>query len=371
MDHSSLFDVQELVDHCIDCLWGSPSDLKVCALICRRCVYPAQSHLFRQFNAQIGGPPAAHEAWDRFRQVLKGSPHLIRHVCRLHIIMGPDERGLSLLWSVANFPFTHLWHVHIVHIGNLPMQHALALQQLLSVPTLRQLVLQGDSLGADSSEAFLAASVFGRCSPAMRYLRIQLLGAVPSVVYTNSRVAAAIPLTSLHIAIPPEPPQRFSPILWAFGASQLKALSVRGMVDWVLAAPVMNTIEILCLHLQPGSTTGLDLSAFINLSVLCINCARESEADLRALISTILPAHRIHTVVIWSWDRELCGVFDETLAPLHISMVEVEVNKANLRNVAEYFPRLREQGVVRLREQGVVRCFDFHRNWWKNMTANL
>ncbi|KAJ7662825.1 hypothetical protein DFH06DRAFT_1397109 [Mycena polygramma] len=202
----------------------------------------------------------------------------------------------------------------------------------------------------------------------MRYLRIQLVGSVPPVVYTNSRVAAAIPLTSLYIAISPEPPRRFFPTLWAFGASQLKALWIHGIVDWVLVAPARDTIEILGLNLQPGHTTGLDLSAFPSLSVLYINCIREYEADLRALISTILPAHRIRTVAIevWPRDREICRIFDETLEPLQISLVEVySTDEAHAPDAAEYFPRLRARGVA-------VRYLDFHGEWWgENMVRDL
>ncbi|KAJ7662829.1 hypothetical protein DFH06DRAFT_358295 [Mycena polygramma] len=335
-DRPSPFDLQELVDHCIGFLRDSPPDLKACALVSRRWVYPAQSHLFRTINITIGGPAALENVWTRLKETHLVACHLIRHFRRLHIEMPRFE--------ICNFPFTHLDYVRIICCGHIRMLHAVALQRLLSVPSIREVAFQGD-FGADSSGLFL--TIFGRCSAAVRHLHMHPTGN-HDMPFEHSDTPATIPLTSLDVSSFSTSP--LSPALWVFTVSHLKALSISGLITWTRLAPAMGTIEVLSVHLQLGSTTDLDLSAFPNLSILRISCPHTSRDILRGLVSTIPPTHGIRTVVIpvRLSNQDLCAILDDTLSTLQLSVVEVEVVERGLAAQAtNYFPRLRTKGLVR------------------------
>ncbi|KAJ6473361.1 hypothetical protein C8R47DRAFT_1145304 [Mycena vitilis] len=369
-DRPSPFELQELIDHCISFLRDSPPDLKACALVSRRWVYPAQSHLFRTINITIGGPATLENVWTRLKETRLESRHLIRHFRRLHIEMPQFEVNLMqyecrmvMFAEICDFPFTHLDYVRIICCGHIRMLHALALQQLLSVPSIREVTFQGD-FGADSSGLFL--TIFGRCSRAVRHLHLHPIGdrAMP---FAYSDTPATIPLTSLNIASLST--RRPRPALWVFTVSRLKALSISGFIDWARLAPAMDTIEVLSLHIQPGSASEVDLSAFPNLSLLrisCVHASRNIVDSLRGIVSTIPPTHRIHTIVIpvRLSDWELCAIFDDTLSPLQLSVVEVEVaDRGHAAQAADCFPRLRTKGLLRVKELRL--------DWWENIVRAL
>jgi hypothetical protein len=133
---------QELVDECLSYL--SDSDLKDCALVCRSWSHSAQRVLFRfvflipssyvrrESNAHLG---------NRLEETLRTSPHLIRHIHVL-TLCPEDELDLGPFQNVCNIPFTHLVEVYIEHRAVLTPHFGAALQQLLSLSTLRRAHLE-------------------------------------------------------------------------------------------------------------------------------------------------------------------------------------------------------------------------------------
>ncbi|KAJ7713433.1 hypothetical protein B0H16DRAFT_543570 [Mycena metata] len=142
MDHLAL--APELVAECIEHLHESLPDLVSCALVTRAWVYPAQVHLFRALTIlgkAFSRPPFGMKflRLPHLRTLMKDSPHLIPHIRRLTIWLSNED--LATLAEMANFPFTHLEYLHSRHIGSLLRPPVLALQQFISLDTLRTLKL--------------------------------------------------------------------------------------------------------------------------------------------------------------------------------------------------------------------------------------
>ncbi|KAJ6566860.1 hypothetical protein B0H19DRAFT_714966 [Mycena capillaripes] len=166
MDNANPLDVEELLEHCISYLRHSPRELRACALVSCRWVYPAQAQLFRapvvtSIWTSLG---ASKLSWTRFLETLHSSPHLIQRVrhIRLHgwIVTALSES------KICEFPFTHLESVWIEDVNALSEPTVTALQQLLSLPTLQRLHLRC----VFTREDFIR--LWDRSSPGIRHLEL-------------------------------------------------------------------------------------------------------------------------------------------------------------------------------------------------------
>ncbi|KAJ6566880.1 hypothetical protein B0H19DRAFT_1374268 [Mycena capillaripes] len=343
MDRNPLA-IQELVNHCIDFLCDSMPDLMACALVSCSWLHQAQSHIFREISIAIADRKRfkAETLWGRLQQALQKSPHLIRHIRRLNIRLG-DAR-LSLLSQICNFPFTYLEHAHSVFRGKLDLQAALSLQQLLSLPTPRILNLTADW---------------------------------PLPDFPDRDIEAAIPLASLMISTAGSLDHRLLSALRLFTVTHLKALMIQTFWDirWHGLAPALNTIEILSIIVQRNHM-GLDLSQFPRLSVLRIVLRAGTmswldggaQADrVVAILSTIRPEHRIHTVVITMY--RMCsilsdtgGVLDDMLFSLCLP-IELQVWVDYTATAAACLPRLRANHMLRV--------VPHNPRWWEDTIEGL
>jgi hypothetical protein len=244
---TGIFNVQELVNHCIHFLRGSMRDLKACALVSPSWVYAAQSFLFREVSvADYYNQSSREISWPRFRVILEESSHLIRHIRRLNM-----EVTATVLLDICDFPFTHLQHVQVQCHGSMLLQHALGLQQLFSLPTLLRVKLTGRfTEPAD----YLAA--FRRCSHSLEKLDLFLSNMkLPTV--TDHQMAAPIPLTSLLISAGGSIDRRLFTALPQFTFSKLKALAIfspaADRIVWPDLAPIMQTLKVLRITVRTPS----------------------------------------------------------------------------------------------------------------------
>ncbi|KAJ7912733.1 hypothetical protein B0H13DRAFT_2006338 [Mycena leptocephala] len=362
------FTVQELVNRCVDFLGDSTPDLKACALVSRSWVYPAQAHVFREiWIAERDPSESTHEVlWDRLQETLETSPHLIRHIRRLEIVV--NGQWLSKL---CNFPFTHLEHVQTVLRGEFTLEAALAFRQLFSLPTLRSVNLEGTK----SPESTTFVKIFERCSPAVRKLELDFFGDPPFSAVSETP-AAPIPLASLMIATFGAINRPFLPGLHPFSTSNLKAFKIESSYEivWHELEPAIKTIEILSIRVQ--SHISLNLSAFPRLSVLYIHTGTLGINDevqgeiINTVLSTIPTEHNIHTIVITrdpSMPRSVWEALDLTLSRLRLSTVELHVygppeNLPN-RDDAVCFPQSSAKDILRV--------VPYNPNWWEDITSGL
>ncbi|KAJ7105715.1 hypothetical protein C8R44DRAFT_942943 [Mycena epipterygia] len=162
----SCLPVQELWDHIIDLLRGSPKDLKTCSLVCRSFVARAQSHTFRQILFH----DANRELASRVATVLSASPHIISYV-RFLFIGRCDTETVSPLaqvpWSnVDSMTFTNFT---VLTPGGVALE---CVRELVSLPCLRNLSIHGDKWTAEQ-----LFSVFAHCTRGLE--RINFYNCVP------------------------------------------------------------------------------------------------------------------------------------------------------------------------------------------------
>ncbi|KAF7354316.1 hypothetical protein MVEN_01120000 [Mycena venus] len=344
-------------------------DLRACALVSRSWVDRAQSHIF--WKIDIGHLNCLEILWERLQRTLETSPHLIRYIRRLRI--GLDEQTpLSVLSRICNFAFTHLECVRTHIWGNLILQTALSFQRLFGLPTLRYVKL----IVTRTPDSGSFPNIFERCSPAVRQLHLHFSGDLPPSLPGIPRYHARAPirLVSLGIKTSGSLNPQLLPTLHPFSLSHLKALSISSLsgIAWDELAPIMGTIEILSIIVQ-RSHTGLDLSAFPRLSVLCIEPVVGLDDSIQAniietIVSTIMPASKVHTVVVPIFDilPNFCDVLDTTLSQLPLPTVDVQVRYAELVDEASAcFPRL--SAASRVRTCLLPRNFD----WWEDITSRL
>ncbi|KAJ7249870.1 hypothetical protein C8J57DRAFT_1355870 [Mycena rebaudengoi] len=184
---SALFGIQELVDHIVDLLHASTTDLKVCALVGRRWVCAAQLHLFTDINLGGDGRPGLGLARNerrssRFVEAIKQSPRLAASVRTLHT---PETLSRDTFLALAQFPYPRLQHVSVVYATDLSDQIACGFQRLLSLPTVRSV-----ELTCQFKDPLLFVHIWERCSPLVTNLQLHL----PQTYLTGSSWSALSPV---------------------------------------------------------------------------------------------------------------------------------------------------------------------------------
>ncbi|KAJ7662688.1 hypothetical protein DFH06DRAFT_356969 [Mycena polygramma] len=366
MDRTHPFQIQELVDHVIVFLRHSPADLMACALVSRVCVFPAQSYLFREIIIGDAGATPHEKVWSRLQQILQTAPHLIRHFRRLEFRLLRSKRSNPLLSNISHFPFTHLQYIRAIFYGDLQNQHALAFQQLFSIPTVRHIRFRARFVAPEPDALYgnVFLKVFARCTVAIRHFDIQLATRMPLTALIDWPVAETIPLTSLRIGIDAAPNRRIFPTLSLFDLSSLRALSISGFIltepEWQELATATKTIEILCIDFHgPPCIGALDISVFPALSVLPVGRGPHSGSILRALVATIPPIHSIHTIVISvPLGRDICDEMDEALSALRVSAELVD----GACSCVTDFPKLSAIGRLGVNMDSF--------EWWENTISN-
>jgi hypothetical protein len=242
MERLNPLSVPELLEMCLGLLQDAHHDLIACALVSRAWAAAAQPHLFRAVSMssskELLGPTSRLQTTS-----LQTSPHLIRYIHRLRIVsdvLCPSD-SLSPIW---NFPWTHLTYVYIIEtFTSLP--YALAIQQLLSLPTLQSVRLQ---LPFGSSEGAVFQRIWERCSPSVVHIRLfySEAGATQSLYRDKELVTHNVRPKTLRIGCNGSglTSQNMAP----FDFSRLEVLGVYGHTEflrWQRLVPVLPAILAL------------------------------------------------------------------------------------------------------------------------------
>ncbi|KAJ7493074.1 hypothetical protein B0H11DRAFT_977219 [Mycena galericulata] len=123
-------DISELVDQAISFL-SSPDDFKACALVSRSWVHPAQSRIFSELAISSNRND---KSLSRLLAILEDSPHLAGFISTLTIRIVVIEP--SYLSRLSLLPYRRLTALSISCGNRLGLEESLALQELLSVPSL-------------------------------------------------------------------------------------------------------------------------------------------------------------------------------------------------------------------------------------------
>lgn len=237
---------QELVEYIITFLHNFPPELLTCALVSRSWVYRAQSHIFSLISF-VATESKNEQLWERLRVTFQISPHLIRHV--RHLEINNQKLSTPTFAAICNFLFTHWDGVSFARLIWNP-SCAFDLQQLLSLPTLRRVLVAFCFTNPTS-----VLQMWDRCSPGMRHLELrvnsyQAGNFQPS--HSTHHLPSLVRLESFRII-------KFSDVDWLihtlqpFDLSQLRCLSMPPDAK-VLHSPnfvcAIATIETLDLVLQ-------------------------------------------------------------------------------------------------------------------------
>ncbi|KAJ6556502.1 hypothetical protein DFH09DRAFT_564270 [Mycena vulgaris] len=243
MDPDHIQIPQELVNHIIDFLHDTPTDLKACALVSHAFLYEAQSHIFKELSIGHFGATTIDVAalWSRCQATLHTSPHLVQHIHRL--ALSPPLMSIAILSAICTFPFTHLKEIRVSpFILSHPI--AIALQQLFGLPTLRFVALR--CLYNNPSTLI---EIWDRCAPGIKHLELRCLQASTEAVHPTSHCwPAPIRLDSLRIVNPmigPLGPS--SHALCPFDYSGLRVLAITSseVLRWPQIIPALRTVETL------------------------------------------------------------------------------------------------------------------------------
>ncbi|KAJ7697206.1 hypothetical protein B0H17DRAFT_1328937 [Mycena rosella] len=356
-----LFAVQELVDPCIGLL-ESASDLRASALVSRSWAYPAQSHIFSEITLSYADLPETERLCSRFQDTLHTSPHLTRHVRRLYI--HADRLSIEKFAEICTFAFTHLESVLVTGIADLTLSHAIALQQLISLPTITSV-----KLGC-RTELSVFFQIWDRCSPSIRDLfLIFTLQSTETFTPISHPPSSHIRLESLRIPIADGALDWLRHEMCPFELSGLKGLSINDSTEalgWDIFVPVLSSIGLL--EFVPTSFKPLvDLSSLSNLVEIRITLWTDIQrAPTLDTLSTITASHRIRRIVIIC-DILLpliCAQLDAKLSglPLRHSFDVIIVGRPNdlqLQFPTPNFPRLASQNMVHHRMFAPDK-------WWKS-----
>ncbi|KAJ6556520.1 hypothetical protein DFH09DRAFT_1491006 [Mycena vulgaris] len=366
MDPEHIQIPQELVNHIIDFLHDTPTDLKACALVSRAFVYEAQSYIFKElFIGHFGATKSIGALWSRCQETLHASPHLIQHIHRLTIY--PPQMSIDLLSAICTFPFTHLKEIRVSPVI-LSHPIAIALQQLFGLPTLHFVALR--CLYNNPSTLI---EIWDHCAPGIKHLELRCLQTSSEAVHpTSHRWPAPIRLDSLRIVNPMiglrGPP---SHALCPFDYSGLRVLSIirAEVLRWPQITPALRTVEAFDFAVPPSGPM-IDLSPFLSLVFLRIS-VEGPYAWIMALktLSTIAPSNHIRKIVI-------CGEFtdgidaeelDSRLSSLlmhHSPVFHFEMNPDEYNRLAPTLHRLSSTNMLRRAE-----CY--HDDWFQSYARNL
>ncbi|KAJ6556505.1 hypothetical protein DFH09DRAFT_1164665, partial [Mycena vulgaris] len=227
MDQDHIQIPQELVNHVIDFLHDTPTDLKACALVSRAFVHAAQSHIFNELSiGHYGATTSEIDAlWSRCQATLHASPHLVQHI---HQFKPPRQMSIDTLSAICNFPFTHLKEV-CIHDLDLSRPFVIALQQLFSLPSLRFVSLE--CCYVDPS-TFM--QIWDRCAPGLKHLELRCCQTSTEAFHpTSHRWPTPIRVDSLRITIID---------LSSFLSLVFFRISVEGAYAWTMALKTLSTI---------------------------------------------------------------------------------------------------------------------------------
>jgi hypothetical protein len=313
---------QELVDECLLHL-SEENHLEACALVCRSWSRSAQRALFEDVfvvvpedNANASGRYLS----NRLEETLKMSPHLIRHIRTLRLRRG-HKMDLQAFQKVCNIPFTHLEDVYIDNWCGLAPQSGVALQQLLSLSTLRRV-----HLDCSFDSTFLL--IWDHCSLNVRHVSVTCFSydfpSSPRRAEPHS--GARIVLESLRLDGVEADFDWLKRDLCPLDLSRLVVLSVTdtSVLCWPRMTPAFQTIQALDVltsvrfprllsdrtltNFQQGT---LDLSLFPNLLFLRIGIGYEPAVDT---LETITTSSCIQQIVFSYIDRRFCGQLDSHVA---------------------------------------------------------
>ncbi|KAJ7495408.1 hypothetical protein FB451DRAFT_1214051, partial [Mycena latifolia] len=361
-DHTQL--AQELVDHIIDFLSDSSTDLKACALVSHTFVYAAQSHIFNEISIGFGAstPAQFHSLWSRLQATLHVSPHLVQHIRRLRL--QPRRISPETLSAICNFPFTHLQTLLCANFNLLPAS-AIALQQLFSLPSLRSVEIVC-RVGQPSD--FL--QIWDRFSPNVTHLDLTCYHITTEAFHVvPHHCTAPIRLNSLRIAAAEGVRDWVNHPLCPFDFSSVTGLSVFTCTDvlqWPKFLPLVPTISVLSFYASVNKPA-IDLSAFLNLTLLRIGLyPPDAWPNARQTLSTIPPSNRIRKIVLvgssYVYDVN-AEELDSTLSSLHMHHLqpfEFEMEPDNYDLLSRSLPRLTSKNMVRRTDDDP--------NWFKRAT---
>ncbi|KAJ7811139.1 hypothetical protein B0H14DRAFT_1475204 [Mycena olivaceomarginata] len=335
-----LFLPQELVDECLGHLFYI--DLKACALVCRSWSRSAQRALFKDVFVFVpGGNASGRFLSNRLEETLRTSPHLIRHIRSLRLHRQGEMMDLEPFQKVCNIPFTHLEDVYIDHDRSaLALQSGVALQQLLSLSTLRRVHLK-----CVFDSTFL--SIWDRCSLNVRHVSLTCTNYdfPDSSGRTPPHSSARIVVESLQLRGAEAGfgwlKQGHSPL----DLSRLVVLSVEDplVLRWPRMMPAFQTIQALDF---PNSDT-LDLSLFPKLLFLRIEFGYEQPAV--DVLETITTSSCIQQIVFSQIERRFWGQLDSRVADLsmgHLPKVGLEMGIDTYNVYVPYFPRLHAKNLL-------------------------
>jgi hypothetical protein len=259
--------------------------------------------------------------------------------------------------KVCNIPFTHLEDVYIDHRSPLAPQSEVALQQLLSLSTLRRVHLE-----CPFDSTFL--SIWDRCSLNIRHVSLfcRNYDFPDSSGRTPPHSSARIVVESLQLRGAEAGfgwlKQGHSPL----DLSRLVVLSVTtaSVLRWSRMAPAFQTIQALDvphsvrfprrlsdMALINFEQDTLDQSLFPNLLFLRIEfCYEQPEVDT---LETITTSSCIQQIVFSQIDRRFWGQLDSRVADLsmgHLSKVGLEMDIDAYNLYVPCFPRLHAKNLV-------------------------
>ncbi|KAJ6525920.1 hypothetical protein DFH09DRAFT_1095478 [Mycena vulgaris] len=302
---------QELVNHIIDFLHDTPTDLKACALVSRAFVYEAQSHIFKELSiGNFGAMKSDIDAlWSRCQATMHASPHLVQHIHRFELY--PRPMSTDTLSTICTFPFTHLKEIRISPVI-LSHSIAIALQQLFGLPTLRFVRLHC-SFNSPST----LIEIWDRCPPGLKHLELgcsHLSSQTSTEAFhpTPPRRPAPIRLDSLRIMAPVMGLRDWMDHpLCPFDFSGLRVVSISDRIEvlrWSKIIPALRTVEVLDFAVF-GPDTRIDLSSCLDLAFLriSVNGYYDWPMVLNTVLSTIAPSNHIRKIVI-------SGVFTDGIA---------------------------------------------------------
>ncbi|KAJ7673940.1 hypothetical protein DFH06DRAFT_1173592 [Mycena polygramma] len=233
------------------------------------------------------------------------------------------------------------------------MPLAVELQQLLSLRTLQD--VEVTALSEHGPQTFF--TMLERCSPAVRNLRLDMYSRMPTPESPVHAPAAPITLTSLHVSAQYEIDHRLLLALSPFTFSNLRALwLIAHSIQWRHIMIEMKTIKVLRIDTQ-DTHTGLDLCAFPQLSLLCLDSTSliVASTEIRVLLPTIRAAHHIRTIRLAVLSvsvgnlHNICDMLDESLSFTQVSGVEIELPAEQPPDqVAKYFRRLSAMNKLRI-----------------------
>ncbi|KAJ7478449.1 hypothetical protein FB451DRAFT_1396222 [Mycena latifolia] len=349
--------IQELVDHCIGFLRDSPSDLKACAVVSRSWTSASQSHIFGQLS--IRHTPL-NNGWPRILEILRLSPHLILHIRRLELFS--EGFSLEAFVAICEFPFTHIHHL-LIHHPNCTVPGGLAIQQLLSLPSLTHVKIFADFL---NPSCFLEMWVRG--SPTIRHLDLFCYSSSPGFVRPiPDRRSTPIALDSLRIQLGDYISDWITHDLCPLDLSRLRFLSIicarQPVLQSATFAAALRTLEVLDLMLK-ASADVLDLSTLPSLVLIRMTIVGPYGDDPTGIefqksldtLSTIPSDTRLRRILIWKsfLDRKACEKLDATLASLPVQplptlefdMSSIGGNLRTIDNPAQFFPEMAAQNLL-------------------------